>query len=548
MMQINIEKQSPAILEKTADGFFADFALAAFGRLAYEIEADEPCKVEMAIGEVLAAPGKIEREPGGYRCIKVAEVELQKGVNRGFMFIKKHRSPYQDDYQRSKVLTPENAGGEIAPFRYAEVKGKVKSVKFTRHALFAPFDDDAAQFSCADERLNKVWEFCKYSMKATSCFGIYVDGDRERQAFEGDCYINALGAYCTGGGYEVARRTLDFMISFYPIPAMEYRLFTPILVRDYFLYSGDTDIYRYWKSDMPEKFMPSYMSEDGLYHYPERFEAMHPALKEMKLYYQYFEMFPDNSQLLIDWPWEERDGYEFNELNLVPHAFLYGAYQAMNDLEPGCGYDAKAAKLQGDIMRLFRRADGRYCDNSVSEHMAVHSAMFAVAWGAADKKDYPFLADFMQKKGMACSVYGAQFLLDACFMTGAAQHAIELMRADNDRSWLGMMRQGSTISMEAWNNAAKPNQDWNHAWGAAPANVIPRRLVGIRPIANGFKKFVFDPQPGDIAEFYMKHPTPQGSVIAEYSNGKAQLTVPEGTEALCGGKSYAAGKHTITLK
>ena len=155
MMQINIEKQSPAILEKTADGFFADFALAAFGRLAYEIEADEPCKVEMAIGEVLAAPGKIEREPGGYRCIKVAEVELQKGVNRGFMFIKKHRSPYQDDYQRSKVLTPENAGGEIAPFRYAEVKGKVKSVKFTRHALFAPFDDDAAQFSCADCHMAK---------------------------------------------------------------------------------------------------------------------------------------------------------------------------------------------------------------------------------------------------------------------------------------------------------------------------------------------------------------------------------------------------------
>ena len=46
----------------------------------------------------------------------------------------------------------------------------------------------------------------------------------------------------------------------------------------------------------------------------------------------------------------------------------------------------------------------------------------------------------------------------------------------------------------------------------------------------------------------MKHPTPQGSVIAEYGNGKAQLTVPEGAEALCGGKSYAAGKHTITLK
>jgi hypothetical protein len=275
---------------------------------------------------------------------------------------------------------------------------------------------------------------------------------------------------------------------------------------------------------------------------------MHPAHKEMNLCYQYLELFPDNSQLLIDWPWEERDGYEFAEMNLVPHVFLHGAYLAMNELEPNCGYDLKAAKLREDIVRLFRRSDGRYCDNSESEHMAIHSAMFAVAWDAALESDYAFLADAMSKKGMACSVYGAQFLLDACFKAGAAQHAIDLMRADNDRSWLGMMRQGSTISMEAWNNAAKPNQDWNHAWGAAPANVIPRRLAGIRPIANGFKKFVFDPQPGDIADFYMKHPTPLGSIEAEYSNGKAQLIVPEGSEAVCGGQNYAAGKHTIVLK
>ena len=53
---------------------------------------------------------------------------------------------------------------------------------------------------------------------------------------------------------------------------------------------------------------------------------------------------------------------------------------------------------------------------------------------------------------------------------------MKLLLDDGPRSWLGMMKQGSTITLEAWNMKDKPNLDWNHAWGAAPANLIPRFL------------------------------------------------------------------------
>jgi hypothetical protein len=43
--------------------------------------------------------------------------------------------------------------------------------------------------------------------------------------------------------------------------------------------------------------------------------------------------------------------------------------------------------------------------------------------------------------------------------------------------------------MEAWDDSFKPNQDWNHPWGAAPGNIIVRHLAGIRPLEPGFKKF-----------------------------------------------------------
>ena len=547
-MLVNIEPQKPESVQVLADGrIFADFGKAAFGRMEVAVTCAEACTVEVCIGEVLAPDGGIEREPGGYRCFKVMSKELHNGVNRFFMEIPKHRSPYQNTYQRSKVLTPENIGGEIAPFRYAEIKGgKLTGAEFTRHAVFGEFDDDAACFESSYSNLNKVWEFCKYSMKATSCFGIYVDGERERQAFEGDCYINALGAYCTGGGSEIARRTLGFMIEYYPIPALEYRLITPRLVRDYMLYSGDETSLQNWQKYLPERLCKQYLNSEGLMENPQ-FIDEDPTHYRREMPYQYFPLFQDPMQLLVDWPPNERDNYEYGAENFVSNVFYYDALRNLELLLPGRGYAAEAETLRKKILQKFRRADGSMADNAQSSHMALHTAVLALALDAAEKQDVDFLADFICAKGMQCSVYMAQFLLDACFKSGKADYAVELMRSEGERSWLNMIAQGSTISMEAWSNALKPNQDWNHAWGAAPGNVIPRRLAGIRPLEYGFKRFVAEPQPGGVREFLMRHPTPKGTISLEYSNGRMLLTVPEGSEALCKNKLYAAGKHTVDL-
>ena len=90
---------------------------------------------------------------------------------------------------------------------------------------------------------------------------------------------------------------------------------------------------------------------------------------------------------------------------------------------------------------------------------------------------------------MACSVYFAQYLLEAFCEAGRADIAVKLMTAKGDRGWLGMMDFGSTVSMEAWNVKAKPNLDLNHAWGAAPLNIVSRyilcttfiKIIGIEP-------------------------------------------------------------------
>jgi hypothetical protein len=119
---------------------------------------------------------------------------------------------------------------------------------------------------------------------------------------------------------------------------------------------------------------------------------------------------------------------------------------------------------------------------------------------------------------MACSVYGAQFLLEAMYLNNESAYALELLTAQNDRSWWNMIQVGSTITMEAWDWKYKNSLDWNHAWGAAPANIIPRFLMGIRPLEPGCTKILIQPQPGNLARAKIKVPTTHGSVFAQFEN------------------------------
>jgi hypothetical protein len=95
-------------------------------------------------------------------------------------------------------------------------------------------------------------------------------------------------------------------------------------------------------------------------------------------------------------------------------------------------------------------------------------------------------------------VYGSQYLLEGLFEAGREREAIALLTSRSDRSWVNMMREGSTISLEAWGEKYKKNLDWNHAWGATPANIIPRYVLGVRPLTPGFGKVLIRPQSASL--------------------------------------------------
>jgi hypothetical protein len=178
----------------------------------------------------------------------------------------------------------------------------------------------------------------------------------------------------------------------------------------------------------------------------------------------------------------------------------------------------------------------RYTDGPGSRHTGIHANMFPLAFGLVPNQWVGKVADYIVGRGMACSVYGAQFLMDGLYRSGRACAALSLLTSRSDRSWGHMVYDvGTTMALEAWDTRYKPNQDWNHAWGAAPANLIPRWLVGVWPSSPGAETLRIAPQPAGLTFFKAKVPTIRGAVDVSFrqsgTTADMSVTLPGNTSA-----------------
>ncbi|MDD3886482.1 MAG: hypothetical protein PHI35_06405 [Victivallaceae bacterium] len=468
-----------------------DFHKDAFARLKLILTGKGGERVSVAIGECLK-DGDLDPAPGGSRYYAQRNIVLKPGTCEYRFPIPAHVAP---NPALRKCHPPK--GGEIAPFRYARIEGYSGKVEFIREEIHAKFDDTAAEFECSNANLNRIWEFCKYSIKATTAFGMYIDGNRERLPYEGDAYINQLGHFCLDRNYRIAKSTISRLFT-NPTWPTEWQLLMPVIVRDYWLYSGDHSRVELWRARLEKSLLPQLMGGNGLIHGSEEIRD------------------------LVDWPVNERDGYEFGQYNLVPNCYLYNALNAMFDLYGDVSYRRQALAVKTAIRKHLLK-DGVFIDSVNGTHASLHSAIFAVAFGVAEPGEYPKLARFIRSKGMACSVFCAQFLLEACYLLDMPEYALELMTSETLRSWNNMLEKGATITMEAWDDSFKPNQDWNHAWGAAPANIITRQLCGIRPASPGFGSYVVAPHFDGLKFARCVQPLPDGGAITVEFDGKDTL-------------------------
>ncbi len=530
-----IDKIKPFEFEKRGDTYFIDFGKAAFATIDFTYNAKTVHTLTFRIGEQLAGKN-INRKPFEKSHIRYQEIQVQVKPEQT-----KYQLPIKPNKRNTlpgKALPLPEGFPVLMPFRYAEVDGAQEPLTaedFTQLAYHSYWEDDSSSFTSSDDILNQIWDLCKYSIKATTFNGLYVDGDRERIPYEADAYLNQLSHYTTDREYAIARQTIEYFME-HPTWPTEWQQHVALMFYADYMYTGNTELIEKYYDQLKYKTLYELANEDGLITSTKMTPELMANLgfpKEMK------ETFRD----IVDWPsagWGgdpankgERDGYIFKDYNTVVNAFYYQNMKIMAEFAKVLGKTQESLdfKLRGLKAKkafnekMFDAQRGIYIDGIGTDHASLHANMMPLAFNMVPEEHIGSVVEFVKSRGMACSVYGSQYLMDGLYNAGAADYAMELLTDTSDRSWYNMIRIGSTITLEAWDLKYKNNLDWNHAWGAVPANAIPRGLWGIQPKTPGFDIATIKPQMGDLKSSAIEVPTIKGTIKATYTYKNPRLQV-----------------------
>jgi hypothetical protein len=528
--------ENPLTVIKNQSGrYFLDFGKDAFAQIQLQLFSDKEDSIWIRAGEALESPGNIQKTGGNIRYTRRGLL-LKKGMHDYTI----NWPPDAKRNSRNPVQMPAYIG-EVFPFRYVEIEnfeGLVNKASVRRKTITYPFDESSSAFISSDSVLNKVWDLCRYSVKATSFSGYYVDGDRERLPYEADALINQLSHYSVDAEYSMARRSMAFLL-FHPTWPTEWSLQNILLAWNDYLYTGDKAFLQKYYAELQKKILMPLAGDNGLI--STRTNKQTDAFLESIHMVKDFDGkhgLKDN----VDWPQKsdytgnekeykgETDGFVYTDYNAVVNAYYYRCLVLMQKIagvlekkEDTGFYGAESKKLYHSFQQVFRDGhSGLIKDGDTTAHTSLHANMFALAFGLVPDNDVAKVVAFIKTRKMACSVYGAQFLLDALYDAGEGEYALQLLTATTQRSWYNMLRVGSTITMEAWDKVYKPNLDLNHAWGSAPANIIVRKLMGVEPLTPGCDLIQIKPQLGGLTFASLKTRTIKGMIEVNFKKNKKE--------------------------
>ncbi len=577
-------KIKPVKFEDKGDFYFIDFGKAAFATMDFSYTAKTPHTLTVRVGEMVDEKGNVNRTPPEKSNIRYQEIEVN---------VKPDKTKYQIQVQTNERNTRPNKAislpdgfPPLVPFRYAEIEGAQESISaddVEQLAFHTYWDEEASTFKSNDDILNQVWDLCKYSIKATTFNGLYVDGDRERIPYEADAYLNQLSHYTTDREFAIGRRTIEYFMK-NPTWPTEWQQHVALLIYADYMYTGNTELIERYYEDLKHKTLYELSNEDGLI---TSTKVDREFMRKLGFNDGYKKPLTD----IVDWPPAnfngsttpgELDGFVFRPYSTVINSFFYENMKIMVEFAQILGktqevmdFELRAAKAKKAVNeQMFDKERGIYVDGIGTDHASLHANMMPLAFGLVPEENYESVVNYVKSRGMACSVYGSQFLMDGLYTAGEEDYALQLLTDTSDRSWYNMIRIGSTITLESWDNKYKNNLDWNHAWGAVPANIIPRGLWGIKPKTPGFAVATIKPQMSKLKSSTIEVPTVRGTIKGSYINNGPRLQtyeieIPgnmvaefslnnlEGKDFIHNGEKVPSafksirlspGKHTIQLK
>jgi alpha-L-rhamnosidase len=118
--------------------------------------------------------------------------------------------------------------------------------------------------------------------------------------------------------------------------------------------------------------------------------------------------------------------------------------------------------------------------------------------------------------------------------------------------WGGMLDRGATTFWEEF-DPASPEDDHAmyerpfgkslcHAWSSGPAALLPGEVLGVRPLADGWERFVVEPTLGPLTWGSVVVPTPHGDITVEVEDERVFVSAPPGTTGSVLGRRVVGGE------
>jgi hypothetical protein len=483
---------------------------------------------------------------GGIQLNLISPVSQQITIHSGEQLIGDDTVQWQMDtgnnYEEKWTLKQgpqiiQNYG--MKTFRYVEILNcpvAITTQNIQAIAIRQAFDDSESSFNSSNNALNQIYNFVKYTVKATSQ-NLYVDSQsRERGSYEGDTLISMLSSYAVQSSYALPRYSIEYLNYNRTWPA-EYKLMSIIMAWNDYLYTGNMDLL---KADY--EILKTNKLDDNLY------DPTYNLLKRPS---------EDSSGLdaiLVDWPSSQRDDYDLKdaEYNTVFNSFAYAAYNDMAKISSALGenndnnfYANRATLIKSAMIKYLYNSqkgafyDGLKWDGTPIEHYAQHASVFPLSLGVVDDATMQnSIVNHIKEDGIKGSIYEAFFVLQGLYNANSGDIAMNIMTSTGERSWEHLINDlSATITPESWDPSIKSNMTFSHSWGSAPASQITSGLFGIMPLSPGFDTFQIKFQPGNVESATITTPTIKGTIEASYSMTNSNYimdteeTVPVNTTA-----------------
>lgn len=406
--------------------------------------------------------------------------------------------------------------GPKSGFRYVQVKFVsgppiLSFEKLGVEELFYPVSYKGS-FDSSDPLLNRIWSTGARTAHLTMQAGVWDGIKRDRMKWMGDFFVSSRVIQSVFADRMLTQRTMDLLgrKSLGPTGLVNnipgYSAFWVMGLADYYRHSGDF------------AFLSAHRDQISI------------LLENMKRSIDGSGLFAFDSSVLpfVDWSpdfftdtFESRAATQFE----FYRAFSEGAW-LLDQLEDTREADdaRMTASLLKSAARQFLLDSGA---NTYGSRWQTNAAAIFFGISDQDQTNSIWQEVLSSPSSQPVTPYYNYFVIKAMAQAGHRREALNWVRA----YWGGMLAEGATSFWEAY-DLTWPKDNFHaflqadrtqgyyvslaHGWASGPTAWLIEEVLGIQPLASGFKQASIRPDLVDLPWAGGSVPTPQGDIVVRY--------------------------------